>query len=87
MLIALVGHTIITEFQHVANPQYFELSAKNENILWVFNTTMNIETFFTISGVLLLIKCHHGRYVTPQTSWKKLFSKYIELMINRFLRY
>ncbi|XP_037827352.1 regulator of hypoxia-inducible factor 1-like [Lucilia sericata] len=87
MMFALFGHTFFCEYQHIANPQYFEKSSKDENNLWVLNTTMIIETYFVMSGLLLFIKFQQGRYVSPQTSWKKFFFIYVQFMVFRFIRF
>ncbi|XP_065370013.1 nose resistant to fluoxetine protein 6-like [Calliphora vicina] len=87
MMFALYGHTFFCEYQHIANPQHFEKSAKDVNKLWLLNTTMIIETYFVMSGLLLFIKFQQGRYVTPQTSWKKFIFTYVQFMIFRFIRF
>ncbi|KAM7344408.1 uncharacterized protein ACRADG_011146 [Cochliomyia hominivorax] len=82
MMLALFGHTFFMEYQHIANPQYFEKSPKDENKLWYLNTTVIIETYFVMSGLLLFVKFQQGRFVTPQTSWKKFCITYIKLMLK-----
>lgn len=86
MLFCLYGHTFLAKFQHIANPEYFEITMDDKPQLWLLNTTAVIEIFFFMTGLFLFIKVTQANLIGPQTSWRKLLSTFIQLLVIRYIR-
>ncbi|XP_013099285.2 O-acyltransferase like protein-like [Stomoxys calcitrans] len=86
-LMVLQGHTFYMEFLHLQNPEYFENIAKTKLGLGILNTSTIIEIFMVMSGLLFYVKFNEGRYVNPQTSWRKCIQLFAIIVTGRLLRF
>ncbi|TMW44801.1 hypothetical protein DOY81_010119, partial [Sarcophaga bullata] len=87
MMFCLFGHTFLVQFQHIANPEYFEITMEDKPQLWLLNTTAVIEIFFVMTGILLFLKLTQANLIGPQTSWRKLLSTFTQLLVIRYIRF
>ncbi|TMW41418.1 hypothetical protein DOY81_013502, partial [Sarcophaga bullata] len=87
MMFCLFGHTFLVQFQHIANPDYFEITMEDKPQLWLLNTTAVIEIFFVMAGIFLFLKLTQANLIGPQTSWRKLLSTFTQLLVIRYIRF
>ncbi|XP_075165821.1 uncharacterized protein LOC142238146 isoform X2 [Haematobia irritans] len=86
-LMVLQGHTIYVEFLHVQNPEFFENFAESSIGLWLLNSSIVIEIYMVMSGLLFYVKFKEVNYVTPETSWRKCMKLFVIIVFGRLLRF
>ncbi|XP_058986797.1 uncharacterized protein LOC131800468 [Musca domestica] len=85
-LLVLWIHSFYLQFLPAHNPGYFEDQAKTTVGLMFLNSTVIIEMFMVMSGLLLHLKCSQSAIVTPQSSWKRCLQIFLIIQISHYVR-